>query len=354
MINNIIYDNIISSINNDLQFINKTNIIYLLVLLVFFYYLKKNKYFILTVFNLINKLYNDIKLNINKIEESTSYIIQISNLKNINRIYVSKNNFSSIFKYIKTCLLNLHIKPINITDKFLRTLSYENTYSVIKFTKKIKNIPDKFIILLNHTHIKYDDYSHLALLLMLFPDHKYCIITNNNICNQYKILEKFKNVFYYQYGIKNNNNIYEDITKIINNDKKIIIIIYPEGYSFRNCNMNDYDINIPNIDNFQITEEKCFNYKKGAFIMSIMNNIPLLQTIFYSPMPDYDYNYFNKIYKIKHINHIGINIYNFIKFKKGVNYERYRSKMEKLFHQRYINTLLLAYKYNPMSNVKIY
>jgi 1-acyl-sn-glycerol-3-phosphate acyltransferase len=150
----------------------------------------------------------------------------------------------------------------------------------------------------------------------------------------------------------NIDTIYQDIKNIIDNNKKIIIIIYPEGNIKRTCNIN-YDINKPNIDNFEIIEEKCFNYKKGAFEMSMMNNVPILQTIFYSPMPNYKYNFFNKEYDIKHINHIGINVYNFQKFKKGITVENYRKTMEKLFKKRYIETLIKAHRFNIVFDKKI-
>lgn len=347
-----IYDNIIKTIDSDLDLVNKTNIIFLLIILILFYFLKRDNYFILTIISIIKKIKNKSdKPLITKKEDNDTEIIQISNKRN--RTYILKKNVYSLLQYFKLCILNLDKKPIDMTNIFIRTLSYENTYSVIRYSKKIKNIPDKFVLLLNHTHLIHDDYTHIYLNLMLFPEHTYCIITNNNICNKYKILEKLKNVFYYQYSIKNKETIYQDITDIINKHKKIIIIIYPEGYSFRKCSLDYYDINKPNIQNFEIIEEKCFNYKKGAFEISISNNIPILQTIFYSPMPNYKYKYFGKEYEIKHINHIGINIYNFQKFKKRITVENYRKTMENLFKKRYIDTLINAHRFNPMFNKKV-
>jgi 1-acyl-sn-glycerol-3-phosphate acyltransferase len=226
----------------------------------------------------------------------------------------------------------------------MRTLIYHKTNIVIKYPKNI-NIPNKFILLLNHTHINYDDYTHIFITLLLFPDHKYVIITNNS-CN--KFLKKFGFLFG-QYIIKDDKSIlYEDMSNFIKNNEKIVIIIFPEGNIKRTCSFKNYNINQKNINDFSIIEGRCFNYKKGAFIISLMNKIPILPAIFYSPMPNNNYTYFNKIYKIKHINHIGINIFNNnIDPKGNINdVEEYRLKMEKIFKKRYINVLLNANKYN--------
>jgi 1-acyl-sn-glycerol-3-phosphate acyltransferase len=345
-----IYDNIINTINNDLDFVNKTNIIFLLILLILFYYLKKDNYFILTIINIIKKIRNPLKINVVKKDDEDNEIIQIFDKMNIsNQIFNPKILINKLpfIELIKMCLINIKIKSKKTFEIFMRTLLYDNSFSIIKYSKKIKNIPDKFIILLNHTHIDYNDLSHVYLLLSLFPEHNHCVITND----KYKVIKKYASAFFNQYVI-NKETIYQDISKIINDNKKIIIIIFPEGNIKRICNTN-FDINKPNIDNFEIIEERCFNYKKGAFIMSMMNNVPILQTIFYSPIPNYNYNYFGKTYEIKHINHIGINVYNFQKFKKGITVENYRKTMEDLFKKRYINTLINAHKFNIVLDKKI-
>ncbi len=349
-----IYDNIIKTIDSDLDFVNKTNIIFLLVLLILFYFLKRSNYFILTIFSIIKKIKNNTnKPLITKMEDNNSDIIQISNNINISNQIFNPNiilNKLQFIELIKMFLINLEIKSHKIVEIFMRTNCYNNSFSVIKYSKKIKNIPDKFIILLNHTHINYDDFTHIELLFMLFPEHKHCIITNN----KYTFFEKIKNLFFNQYVI-NKDTIYDDIAKIINDNKKIFIIIYPEGNIKRTISNNKciFNINNPIIKNFEILEEKCFNYKKGAFEISIRNNIPILQTIFYSPMPNYKYKFFDKEYDIKHINHIGINVYNFQKFKKGTSVENYRKTMENLFKKRYIDTLINAHRFNLMFDKKV-
>jgi hypothetical protein len=184
----------------------------------------------------------------------------------------------------------------------------------------------------------------------------------------YKIYKKFD-----QYIIYNVNDFYQDMNKYISSNEKIIIVIYPEGICERKFSVKNYDINQENINNFNIIENKCFNYKKGAFVLSLMNSIPVIQTISYSPMPNYNYNYFDKNYSIKHINHLGIKIlkpyYKHLPINELSNsmrqvasqsedyiqensesIENYRQTMETKFRKRYIETLLSAHKFNIAHN----
>ncbi len=345
-----IYDNIIKTIESDLDFVNKTNIIFLLILLIFFYYLKRDNYFVLTIISIIKKINNKSnELKIIKKEEEEADIIQISNNINISNQIFNPNIISNKLEFIeliKMLLINFKTKLHKNVEIFMRTHCYNSSFSVIKYSKKIKNIPNKFIILLNKTHINNDYITHIKLLCMLFPDHKHCIITNNNFKkHEHPLFEDIKHLIFNKYLI-NGDNIYNDITNILNDNEKIFIIIFPEGNIKRTILNYNFDINTPNNDNFKIIEKECFNYKNTAFEISIMNNIPILQTIFYSPIPNYKYTYFNKEYDIKHINHIGINVYNFQKFKKGITVENYRKTMEELFRKRYIETLINAHKFN--------
>jgi 1-acyl-sn-glycerol-3-phosphate acyltransferase len=155
----------------------------------------------------------------------------------------------------------------------------------------------------------------------------------------------------------------------IKNNDKIILIILPEGNSIKKNSHNN--LNQKNISNFNISHNKnCFNYKKGAFIMSLMSNIPVLHGIFYSPLPDYKYtiNYNNQKleHNIKHINHSGIKIYkpeiysekipftkeltdeNILSYidENNVHIEKYRSIMEQKYVNRYFETLEESHKYN--------
>ena len=113
----------------------------------------------------------------------------------------------------------------------------------------------------------------------------------------------------------------------------------------------NYYINQQKINNFNIIEDNCFNYRKGSFVLALMNSIPIIQTICYSPMPDNNYNYFNNEYKIKHINHIGVKILKAYYYKSNSELtdsyiENYRKKLESIFKKQYIKTLLSAHKFN--------
>ncbi len=348
------FDIIKDTIEDDLIFKNKTEIIFLLVFLIFLYFTRKHFLFMNTLYKIIVLLYkksNDININLKKFEKFE--VVQISNNTN-NKFYNYRinNDFSlsiiNIIRFVKIAFIIMFnhkfIKINNIIQKVLRLETYNQVYSVIKYPNNFKQkIPDKFILLINHTHI-YDDV-HIGLNLSLFPDHEYVLIVKDWFKND--LINKISHKLLNFYHIKDAESMYSDINKILNNNKKIIIIIFPEGIlKIRTTNITNYDINKPSIENFKIIEEKCFNYKKGAFHLSIMNNIPILQTIYYSPMPNYKYNFFGKEYDIKHINHIGINIYKFQKFKKGITIENYRKTMEKLFRKRYINTLINAHRFN--------
>jgi 1-acyl-sn-glycerol-3-phosphate acyltransferase len=349
------------NIENDFIFMNRTNVIYLLINLLFLHYTKKHIFFLITILKII-KILNESKFDIDinkKIYDDKFEVTQISN-KTQNISFQLYNNKIELLIFVGMIILNYgYSVPTNVSKVFMRNLTYDKSYSVIKYPKNFyKNIPDKFVLLLNHTHINYDDYAHIFLLLLLFPNHKY-VITTNNACNNNininnKTIEKFLNILgtkvFGQYVIKD-DSIYNDIQNIIKKNDKIIIIIFPEGNIKRTTNIKKYDINVPNIDNFQIIEEKCFNYKKGAFKISLMNNIPILPTVLYSPMPNNKYKFLDKEYEIKHINHIGINIFNFIDYKKSNNdidlsIEKYRLRMEKIFHDRYIDTLINGHKNN--------
>ncbi len=343
------FNEIKKNIYNDLYIINKSNKLLILILLILYYYTKKNIIFIFILYLLKNN--NNINININLIEDLNNNIIQISN-NNENVFNTRYINVYIMLKYIWTCVCNFNINPKYISQTHMRYFLYKKTNIIMKYPKNINiNIPDKFLLLVNHPQIIHEDNS-IFMPLLLFPEHKYVIITNNK---HSKISQKLGSYTFGQYIIKDDKSLlYEDMSNLIKNNKKIIIIIFPEGNIKRTVSIKNYDINQPKIDNFSIIEEKCFNYKKGAFIISLMNNIPILPCILYSPMPNNKYTYFDKIYKIKHINHIGINIFNFYNYKKKIPFnnineddiEKYRSNMEIKFIKRYINVLLNAHKYN--------
>jgi len=203
--------------------------------------------------------------------------------------------------------------------------------------------------------------------LLLFPDHRYIVITRNVYTNN-KILQlignKIGNTIYQQYIITSENKdigIYQDIYQYVSNNKKVVVFIFPEGDVYRTSAIKKYDINQENIDN-EIYDNRCFKYKKGAFIMSLMYQIPVIHTIFYSPISNINYN----TIKIKHINHIGTKFYHpylypdimsrnssfessDIRTFIDINHDYiqlYMKQTEQKFYKRYIETLVESHKFN--------
>ena len=320
---------------------------------------------------------NSLNIKINLSTTSDSYqVIKIFNKKNIKHIFY--DNSFNIFIYPIIYLLNLgQIKMYNIMKTFIRTISYNNNYSVIRYPNSFI-VPDKCIVLLNHSWILNQDITNIYQSLLLFPEHRYIIITRNIYTNN-RILQfignKIGNTLCQQYIITSDNKdtgIYRDIYEYVSNNKKVVVFIFPEGNVYRTTSIKNYDVNKENIDNFDIYDYKCFKYKKGAFIISLMLQIPIIHSIFYSPIPNYDYNYMNNIYKIKHINHLGIKFYNpeivmnqdasfdepcelsDVNIKKYIdinynNIQQYMNKMEQKFYERYIETLLESHNFNIVS-----
>ena len=208
----------------------------------------------------------------------------------------------------------------------MRTLGCKNSFSVLQYHKSFENkLPNKCILLLNHTHIDNSDYIPIFLLLSLFPEYKYITITSDKYKKCNKKMQKYLYILGKelggQYIIYDTNDFYRDMTKHISSHEKIIIIIYPEGMCKRTNSLKNYDINQENINNFNIIENNCFNYHKGAFVLALMNSIHVIQSISYSPMPNYNYNYFNKNYSINHINHLGVKIFKSIYYERSGSYK---------------------------------
>lgn len=96
--------------------------------------------------------------------------------------------------------------------------------------RKLEKIPDKFVVISNH--INYIDVIIVPYLLMnTFPEHKLIFITRD----KYKYLPNIgKYLNNYNILIKNNleedlNNIRTKLTNFIKNNKKTMILIFPEG-----------------------------------------------------------------------------------------------------------------------------
>ncbi len=91
-----------------------------------------------------------------------------------------------------------------------------------------------------------------------------------------------------------------------------------------------------------------------------MYQIPVIHSIFYSPVPNINYN----TIKIKHINHIGIKFYHPYLYHMSINssfessdirtfidinheyIQDYMKQTEQKFYKRYIETLVESHKFN--------
>jgi hypothetical protein len=330
------------------------------------------------------------ELNKNKVTLSTEYdnkykIIRIKNSRKIN-----KNNHLVLIMKFLLLLSNFNIyKQHKSIDIFFLNQSFSD---VIFRIPKNMVFPNKFILLFNHTiNSETIDNNMISIYRKIVPDYKFCIITNIKL-----IFKKITNTdsFYFIKGIAM-KKIYQDIFNIINTSSKIIIFIIPEGIS-PECNIK-YN-NEENMPNFNIINKdgniskdehlnnknnrflrslriatpnkknKLFNYRAGAFVMSLMSNIPVCHGILYTSMPNYKYtlSHKNLEHNIKHINHSGIHFYKPEIYSKKIPFtkeltdenilqyidenkdhiEKYRSIMEQKYITRYFDTLVEAHKYN--------
>ena len=362
-------EDIKKNILNEINIYYNTIIKFLLILIIILQFNRTENtliYIGLIVIIIIKIIINKKKIISVETKTTKKYnIIKISNNKR-NKIHILyKNIFSCIMFPIY--LMNLKTNITENIKKYIRTDSYNKSYSVIRYSLT-SVLPDKCIIILNHTFIDNHDYLNISLLLLLFPNHKHIGITHNKSSN--KLVKKttyMGKILVDLYTIDNNNinAMYRDISNEIKNNDKVLIVIYPEGIIKRTTNIKNYEITA-DIENFNVIENKCFNYKKGAFVLALMNDIPIIQGIFYAPMPNYKYKYFDKEYDIKHINHIGVKLYNKYQSKKSfafnkeltdnniIDYiesnskqiERFRYIMEEKFKKRYIETLVESHKFN--------
>ena len=356
------YESIKNNIIYDIKLFNNSLIRFLIIILIVSIVIKSLVLFLVTILLLIQTLGSKIP-NIELSTYKKYKVIKISNRKN--RIFHFYSNPFNILIYPIIYLLNLcQIKTFNITKSFIRTIAYNNSYSVIRYPTSFI-IPDKCILLINHSWVLNQDIINMFQTLLLFPDHRYIVITRNVYTN-IKILQlignKIGNTIYQQYTITPDNkdiDIYQDIYNFVSNNKKVVVFIFPEGNVYRTTSVKKYNVNKEYIDNFEIYDNRCFKYKKGAFIMSLMNQIPIIHSIFYSPVPNYDYN----TIKIKHINHIGTKFYHPYLYPNVINQnssfdiknfidinhdyiQLYMKQTEQKFYKRYIETLVESHKFN--------
>ena len=221
MINNLtnnFRNNIINTINSDILMYNKTicklNILISMILIYVYMKLKNNiiPYIIFAKLVLVFNIKQLPPVNITESYEQDYSVIKISN--NITNI---QNNFLTKKYYILILIIHIIMNHINThTDKisgvFVRTLSYPRSKIVIRYDNYYNtHVPNKFVLLLNHTFVDNDDYTHLFQTISLFPDHKYVVITSAKF-NKYinNIMAFFGSHLFCQY-----NNPFQSLKRII-------------------------------------------------------------------------------------------------------------------------------------------
>jgi hypothetical protein len=329
------------------------DLLYIFIILIYINKIKKNK---------IKSIINSIYCN------ETHEIVKISNLSMKPHLFYTNKYILPIYPIL--CLFNKHF--LENTKIFVRLIAYNNNNIILRYPINfIQSIPDKCIMIINHGWLKRQYITNIFISLLLFPKHKYVICTGSmNITNKLKkkLGELSGKIIWGQYFLnKNKISIFQDIYNMIQNNNKIIILIFPEGNNSMSIDSN-YNLMQHNIENFNIYDMNCNNYRCGPFIMSLMSNIPIIQTIFYMPMPNYNYVHNNNIkymnYYIKHINHIGVKLYHMTSYDINIPFndkltditkyidensfhiEKYRKIMEDYFHERYIETLIESHKFN--------
>jgi hypothetical protein len=324
--------------------------------------------YLLAVIYLLYYFVNKTKIKIKIYKNSKYEIISIYNNKNILK-NIRTEKYRCVFILIFYLLNISKHKCILLTQVYFRNYNYNYTNIIIRYPLKMI-IPNKLILLLTHAN-NFNDLNHMSLILTLYKDHKKLIISRN-IYGKNKMIQKigcaFGNIIGGQYIITDENKtvtLYKDISQFIQNNDKVVVLIFPEGrLKSRHTNSKNTDNNVKDIKDFKINEDNCYNYRRGAFILSLMNSIPVQLSIFYLPVPNYNH-IIDKEYKIKHINHLGIrilkpqhyyahiglteltdsNILNYIDNNNN-HIENYRSQMESIFKKQYIKTLLSAHKFN--------
>ena len=226
-------------------------------------------------------------------------------------------------------------------------------------------------MLLNHDLKESDLFTIYYLVDKILSGYSIKIIVGNGFSKLIKILKLFGMYLEYYYCIDDNSILYVDMCEFINSNEKCCIIMFPEGKITRFSTPKNLNPNIKNCKEFNIIENNCFDYKKGAFVMSLLFKIPIVQTIIYNSCPNFHYNYFNKKYYIKHINHRGSIIYKYITHNKhriyskikipniinaeniekfitnnSIPIEKLRKVYQKKFISRYIRSLKNAHKNN--------
>jgi hypothetical protein len=365
---------IIKLINDDYNLYNNKFVKLLLIIIIILLY-SSIEYYIYYIFIIILII---IKI---KIKKRFNIVTDTSKKYNIIKISNDRKRNLNVNIYRKKYILGLCLILSNIKKTLFQNLtkfSLTHNYLVIQYAKKLDTeIPDKCIIICNHAYNSHD-WINLSLLTYIFPHHKCIIVVKaNNIIEKMKknniidikFVENFcVNVGFFNLNDNNRKNFYEKIYNIFNKHKKIILIIFPEAKSRYITEINQ-DSNTQNVDVFNITETGCYNYRNGAFILSLMMDVPIIPVHFYIPVPNHTMtSYDNTIVKIKHINHIGIKIfkpyyhtkknkfineYNYENIEQyilenKVDIENYRSNMETFFRNNYIKTLINAHVFNPV------
>jgi hypothetical protein len=216
-----------------------------------------------------------------------------------------KNNNITYFNYDISYYLNfIYNSYYNNHLEYLSNFTEENNYIFIKNYNK--NLPKKFIFLANHDYKQTDLFTLIYFMVNYLYNYKIKIIVGSNIGNFLNFLENIGIDLDFIYYLDKNKNIYLDIYNFTKKNEYCCVIFFPEGRITRYSIPFEIDPNTKYHSKFKIIEKNTFNYKNGAFILSYISNIPIIQSIFYNSCPNFKYNFFNKRYNIKHINHRGI------------------------------------------------
>jgi len=255
----------------------------------------------------------------------------------------------------------------SLTNDFFFISSYAEKYSNIYIKNYNKHLPDKFILLCNHDYKESDLYTIFYFINKFLSTHKIKIIVGRGFAKTiyfFKLLGINPDFFHV---IDNNiNNFYINMNYFVKNNDKCCIIIFPEGSITRYSIPKNINPNTTKCDNFNVIENNCFIYKKGAFVLNYLLGIHVVQSVLYNSCPNFIYTYFGKKYYIKHINHRGMIIFKYNKlnkkkihetkitnefvdriiFKKKNKIEKKRLKFQNKFINKYIKVILNSHKHN--------